>query len=123
MENKNEKIEKKKDKKEEKKKNFLEDFESFPHFSTLALHAGQEAEQWKCQAVVPLISLSTTFKQQLPGKLSVRGGFFGGLSFLEFFFQSFFSVFLEFDFFCILGVLDFLKRFFVSFLVFNLYLL
>jgi len=40
----------------------------FAHFSTLAIHAGQEPEQWNSRAVVPPISLSTTFKQDEPGK-------------------------------------------------------
>ncbi|XP_072129936.1 cystathionine gamma-lyase-like [Mobula birostris] len=40
----------------------------FEHFSTQALHAGQDPEQWKSMAVVPLISMSTTFKQAGPGK-------------------------------------------------------
>ena len=40
----------------------------FPHFATAAIHAGQDPEQWKSKAVVPLISLSTTFKQDTPGK-------------------------------------------------------
>lgn len=41
--------------------------EGFPHFATLAIHAGQEPEQWASKAVVPLISLSTTFQQDTPG--------------------------------------------------------
>merc|ERR1712055_154537 len=36
------------------------------HFATKALHAGQEPEQWNSMAVVPPISLSTTFKQDAP---------------------------------------------------------
>ncbi|XP_078074583.1 cystathionine gamma-lyase-like [Mustelus asterias] len=40
----------------------------FEHFSTQALHAGQDPEQWKSMAVVPPISLSTTFKQSAPGQ-------------------------------------------------------
>ncbi|XP_055497867.1 cystathionine gamma-lyase-like [Leucoraja erinacea] len=40
----------------------------FEHFSTQALHVGQDAEQWTSMAVVPPISLSTTFKQVTPGK-------------------------------------------------------
>jgi len=40
--------------------------ENDAHFATKALHAGQEPEQWNSMAVVPLISLSTTFKQQGP---------------------------------------------------------
>lgn len=42
--------------------------QQFPHFGTLAIHAGQEPEQWRSKAVVPPISLSTTFKQDEPGK-------------------------------------------------------
>ncbi|XP_072430268.1 cystathionine gamma-lyase-like [Chiloscyllium punctatum] len=40
----------------------------FEHFSTQAIHAGQDPEQWTSMAVVPPISLSTTFKQAAPGK-------------------------------------------------------
>jgi hypothetical protein len=40
--------------------------QTFPRFATDAIHVGQEPEQWNCQAVVPLISLSTTFKQDGP---------------------------------------------------------
>jgi len=36
------------------------------HYATKALHVGQEPEQWASMAVVPHISLSTTFKQQGP---------------------------------------------------------
>lgn len=43
-------------------------FEPFAHFSTLAIHAGQDPEKWTSRAVVPPISLSTTFKQEQPGK-------------------------------------------------------
>ena len=39
---------------------------SDPHFATKALHVGQEPEQWNSMAVVPPISLSTTFKQVAP---------------------------------------------------------
>ena len=46
-----------------------EEFKPFPHFSTDAIHEGQEPEQWASRAVVPLISLSTTFKQEEPGVL------------------------------------------------------
>ena len=46
-------------------------FSPFPHFSTLAIHAGQEPEQWSSRAVVPPISLATTFKQEAPGKHAV----------------------------------------------------
>uniref|UniRef100_A0A8C3TR94 Cystathionine gamma-lyase n=1 Tax=Catharus ustulatus TaxID=91951 RepID=A0A8C3TR94_CATUS len=40
----------------------------FKHFATNAIHAGQEPEQWRSGAVVPPISLSTTFKQRAPGE-------------------------------------------------------
>uniref|UniRef100_A0A4W3GV93 Cystathionine gamma-lyase n=1 Tax=Callorhinchus milii TaxID=7868 RepID=A0A4W3GV93_CALMI len=40
----------------------------FEHFDTDALHVGQEPEQWKCMALVPMISLSTTFKQPAPAQ-------------------------------------------------------
>ncbi|KAJ0064968.1 hypothetical protein NL108_000936 [Boleophthalmus pectinirostris] len=39
----------------------------FKSFATDAIHIGQEPEQWKSMAVVPPISLSTTFKQNGPG--------------------------------------------------------
>ncbi|XP_017335186.1 cystathionine gamma-lyase [Ictalurus punctatus] len=39
----------------------------FRSFATDAIHAGQEPEQWSSMAVVPPISLSTTFKQFSPG--------------------------------------------------------
>ncbi|XP_036612012.1 cystathionine gamma-lyase [Trichosurus vulpecula] len=42
----------------------------FPHFATQAIHVGQEPEQWSSQAVVPPVSLSTTFKQKAPGQHS-----------------------------------------------------
>ncbi|XP_067126848.1 cystathionine gamma-lyase [Centruroides vittatus] len=38
------------------------------HFATKALHAGQEPEQWTHRAVVPPISMSTTFKQTAPAQ-------------------------------------------------------
>jgi cystathionine gamma-lyase len=37
-------------------------------FATDAIHVGQEPERWPGQAVVPPISLATTFKQLEPGK-------------------------------------------------------
>jgi cystathionine gamma-lyase len=46
-------------------------FQPFAHFATLAIHAGQEPEQWESRAVVPPISLATTFKQEEPGKHAV----------------------------------------------------
>ena len=42
--------------------------ENDPHFSTKALHAGQEPEQWNAMSVIPQISLSTTFKQDGPAE-------------------------------------------------------
>ncbi|KAG5850078.1 cystathionine gamma-lyase-like isoform X1 [Anguilla rostrata] len=39
----------------------------FKSFATDAIHVGQEPEQWNSMAVVPPISLSTTFKQFGPG--------------------------------------------------------
>lgn len=44
---------------------------AFKSFATDAIHVGQEPEQWKSMAVVPPISLSTTFKQYGPGKHAV----------------------------------------------------
>ncbi|XP_040040790.2 cystathionine gamma-lyase [Gasterosteus aculeatus] len=40
---------------------------AYKSFATEAIHVGQEPEQWKSMAVVPPISLSTTFKQLAPG--------------------------------------------------------
>lgn len=40
-------------------------------FATRAIHVGQEPEQWNSMAVVPPLSLSTTFKQHAPGKHNV----------------------------------------------------
>ncbi|XP_056894637.1 cystathionine gamma-lyase [Takifugu flavidus] len=40
---------------------------AFKSFATEAIHVGQEPEQWSSMAVVPPISLSTTFKQLEPG--------------------------------------------------------
>ncbi|XP_052818903.1 cystathionine gamma-lyase-like [Mya arenaria] len=45
----------------------MENFKPYDHFATDALHAGQEPEKWKSMAVVPPISMSTTFKQFGPG--------------------------------------------------------
>nr|XP_003225882.1 PREDICTED: cystathionine gamma-lyase [Anolis carolinensis] len=42
----------------------------FKNFATQAIHAGQDPEQWKSLAVVPPISLATTFKQYAPGQHS-----------------------------------------------------
>ena len=43
----------------------------FEHFATNALHAGQDPEKWNSRAVIPPISMATTFKQDLPGKTHV----------------------------------------------------
>ena len=40
--------------------------ENDPNFATKATHVGQEPEQWTSMAVVPPISLATTFKQFAP---------------------------------------------------------
>ncbi|KAM6168312.1 cystathionine gamma-lyase [Erethizon dorsatum] len=42
----------------------------FPNFATQAIHTGQDPEQWRSRAVVPPISLATTFKQEAPGQHS-----------------------------------------------------
>jgi len=39
----------------------------FKNFGSDAIHAGQEPEKWESRSVVPLIGLSTTFKQVSPG--------------------------------------------------------
>lgn len=44
----------------------MENLKPFPNFGTKATHAGQEPEKWKSNAVVPHISMSTTFKQRGP---------------------------------------------------------
>ncbi|NXV67211.1 CGL lyase, partial [Molothrus ater] len=41
---------------------------AFPRFATNAIHYGQEPELWSSWAVVPPITLSTTFKQEEPQK-------------------------------------------------------
>jgi len=54
---------------------FIMSFEGFegyrkqdPSFATRAIHDGQEPEQWESMAVVPPISMSTTFKQDGPAQ-------------------------------------------------------
>ena len=44
----------------------------FEHFATDAIHAGQEPEKWNSRAVIPPISMSTTFKQDIPGETHVN---------------------------------------------------
>ena len=39
-----------------------------PKFATKALHVGQEPERWNSMAVVPHISMATTFKQDAPAQ-------------------------------------------------------
>jgi len=39
-----------------------------PHFATIACHEGQDPDQWRSGAVVPPISLATTFKQDAPAE-------------------------------------------------------
>ena len=53
----------------------MDEFEPFPHFATSAIHSGQEPEQWTSHAVIPPISLSTTFKQFEPAKFAVSDTF------------------------------------------------
>lgn len=54
---------------EEQMKHVLREFKApFEHFATQAIHVGQEPERWKSMAVVPPISLATTFKQHGPGE-------------------------------------------------------
>ncbi|NXF26073.1 CGL lyase, partial [Rhodinocichla rosea] len=55
----------------------------FKHFATDAIHAGQDPEQWRSGAVVPPISLSTTFKQRAPGEHAVSAAATGALSHLQ----------------------------------------
>lgn len=40
---------------------------SFPGFGTDTIHVGQDPDQWRSGAIIPPISLSTTFKQTGPG--------------------------------------------------------
>jgi len=37
-------------------------------FSTIAIHAGQDPEQWNHGSVVPPLVMSTTFQQDGPGE-------------------------------------------------------
>ena len=39
-----------------------------PAFATKAIHVGQEPEKWNSRAVVPPITLATTFKQDAPAQ-------------------------------------------------------
>ena len=41
------------------------------HFETRSIHAGQNPNQWSSRAVVPPISMSTTFAQFTPGQHAV----------------------------------------------------
>ncbi|NXD40393.1 CGL lyase, partial [Copsychus sechellarum] len=40
----------------------------FPHFATNAIHFAQEPDQWNSRAVVPPITLTTSFKREDPEK-------------------------------------------------------
>ncbi|XP_065070138.1 cystathionine gamma-lyase-like [Rhopilema esculentum] len=40
----------------------------FEHFATNAIHAGQDPEKWNSRAVIPPISMATTFKQDNPSE-------------------------------------------------------
>lgn len=42
-----------------------------PNFATKAIHVGSEPEQWHSWAMVPPISMSTTFKQMAPADFKV----------------------------------------------------
>ena len=53
----------------------MADFKPFPNFSTDVLHVGQEPEQWNSMAVVPPISMASTFKQFAPAEHAVRKSF------------------------------------------------
>lgn len=44
-----------------------------PNFATRAIHEGNEPEQWNSMAVVPPISMATTFKQDGPADFKVCG--------------------------------------------------
>lgn len=43
-----------------------------PSFATKAIHVGSEPEQWHSWAMVPPISMATTFKQTAPDNSKVR---------------------------------------------------
>ena len=47
--------------------------ENDPHFATKATHVGQDPEQWNSMAVIPPITLATTFKQVCSMYLIVFG--------------------------------------------------
>jgi len=49
-----------------KKQKVDQDAETFPGFGTAVIRAGQDPNQWASKSVVPLISLSTTYKQDTP---------------------------------------------------------
>ncbi len=40
-------------------------------FATRAIHAGQDAKQWTSRAVIPPISMATTFEQYSPANFAV----------------------------------------------------
>lgn len=43
-----------------------------PGYATKAIHVGQEPSQWNSRAVIPPISLATTFQQDAPAEHRVR---------------------------------------------------
>lgn len=43
-------------------------------FETKAIHSGQDASQWNCQAVIPPIFMTSTFQQNQPDSNPVRFG-------------------------------------------------
>lgn len=45
--------------------------EQQPGFATVAIHAGQDPEKWNSGAVVPPITMATTFKQPAPAEHTV----------------------------------------------------
>ena len=50
-----------------------------PTFATRAIHVGVEPEKWNSMAVVPPISLATTFKQDGPAEFRVSEIFYAVL--------------------------------------------
>ena len=51
-----------------KKQKTNESEETFPGFATTVIHEGQDPNQWASKSDVPLISLSTTYKQEEPAR-------------------------------------------------------
>lgn len=55
----------------------------FKGFSTAVIHDGQEPEKWNSHAVVPPISMATTFKQDGPGQTRVCAYFYKNIMLYE----------------------------------------